>query len=98
MRKSLQPHIPMAHTDSNVFGLVKILHDENIKSLFDMFVSLSNLHSFRAVEPALKIRYKDINCDNTYQNDSLYKTCIRQKYLSLGNRNQLVRLIVDYHT
>ncbi|XP_003699976.1 chondroitin polymerizing factor [Megachile rotundata] len=94
MRKTVETSIPIIHSDRDIASLLKLSQKIPVTSLFEMFVSFSNVHVLRAVEPALKIKYKNINCTDT--TNSIYKTCSRSKNLYLGRHSQLARLILDY--
>ncbi|XP_017878502.1 chondroitin sulfate synthase 2 [Ceratina calcarata] len=97
MRKTVEASIPIIHSDRDISTLLKLSQDipAGYTSLFEMFVSFSNLHVLRAVEPALKVKYKDINCTNIWSN--IHNVCMQSKNLHLGRRSQLARLILDYH-
>ncbi|XP_015597570.1 chondroitin sulfate synthase 2 [Cephus cinctus] len=98
MRKTIEPlSIPLVRTDKDIPELLKLSSQTLIESLFDMFVSFSDLHCFRAVEPALKIRYKDVSCAGT-RSDVAYKKCIRERSFRLGHRGQLAKLILEYQS
>lgn len=95
MRKTVEASIPIIHSDRDIPMLLKLSQDIPATSLFEMFVSFSSVHVLRAVEPALKVKYKDINCTNNWNN--AYNACMQSKNLHLGRRSQLARLILDYH-
>ncbi|XP_076758265.1 chondroitin polymerizing factor isoform X2 [Xylocopa sonorina] len=96
MRRTVEASIPIIHSDKDIPSILKLSQDIPVTSLFEMFVSFSNLHVLRAVEPALKVKYKNIDCTNTSSN--MYKICTSSKNLHLGRRSQLARLILDYQT
>ncbi|CAL7941243.1 unnamed protein product [Xylocopa violacea] len=96
MRRTVEASIPIIHSDRDIPSILKLSQEIPVTSLFEMFVSFSNLHVLRAVEPALKVKYKNINCINTSSN--MYKICTSSKNLHLGRRSQLARLILDYQT
>ena len=96
MRKTVEVSIPIIHSDRDIHSLLKLSQDIPVTSLFEMFVSFSNIHVLRAVEPALKVKYKNINCANTTNN--MYKICIQSRNLYLGRHSQLARLILDYQS
>ncbi|XP_070159253.1 chondroitin sulfate synthase 2 [Polyergus mexicanus] len=95
MRQTVEMSIPLARSDKDIATLLKLSKHSPITSLFEMYVSFSDMHVFRAVEPTLKIKYKDINC-NDASNDSIYKNCLKLRNNYLGKRSQLARLILDY--
>ncbi|XP_066589072.1 chondroitin sulfate synthase 2 isoform X2 [Prorops nasuta] len=95
MRKTVEANIPLIRSDKDILQLLKYSKHNAITSLFEMFVSFSDLHSFRAVEPALKIRYKELNCGHFA--DKISQTCAKQKSTHLGQRGQLAKLILDYN-
>lgn len=95
MRKAVETSIPLARSDKDITTLLELSKHNPITSIFDMFVSFSDIHALRAVEPALKIKYKDIQCIGTLNNDT-YNMCVKQKYNHLGQRSQLAKLILDY--
>ncbi|OXU16953.1 hypothetical protein TSAR_005256, partial [Trichomalopsis sarcophagae] len=95
VRKSIENQVPLVRTDKDIASMLKLSQTISIGSIFEMFVVFSNLNTFRAVEPALKLKYKEINCIGTRNNITL-NTCLKQRNLQLGNRGQLTRLILDY--
>ncbi|XP_043264218.1 chondroitin sulfate synthase 2 isoform X2 [Colletes gigas] len=97
MRRTTETDIPITHSDRDIPSLLKLSQNIPVTSLFEMFVSFSNLHVLRAVEPALKVKYKNINCTNAC-NGNMYKRCIQSRNFYLGRRSQLARLVLDYQT
>ncbi|XP_072746635.1 chondroitin sulfate synthase 2 [Anoplolepis gracilipes] len=95
MRQTVETSIPLARSDKDIATLLKLSKHSPVTSLFEMYVSFSNMHIFRAVEPTLKIKYKDINCDDA-SNDSIHNSCLKLRNNHLGKRSQLARLILDY--
>ncbi|KAK2581524.1 hypothetical protein KPH14_005183 [Odynerus spinipes] len=95
MRKAVETSIPLVRSDKDIATLLELSKNNPITSIFDMFVSFSDIHALRAVEPALKIKYRDIECIGTLNNDT-YKMCVKQKNIHLGQRSQLAKLILDY--
>ncbi|XP_011494577.1 PREDICTED: chondroitin sulfate synthase 2 [Ceratosolen solmsi marchali] len=95
VRKSIENQVPLVRTDKDIANILKLSKTISIGSIFEMFVVFSNLNPFRAVEPALKLRYRKIDCIGTRNNITL-STCLKQRNLQLGNRGQLTRLILDY--
>ncbi|KAL8566044.1 hypothetical protein ACOMHN_062773 [Nucella lapillus] len=63
--------------------------------LFEMFIKYSKLHVFRAVEPALKHRYKFFSC-MTGMPLKQYKRCLDRRSHSLATRAQLAKLIFEH--
>lgn len=95
MRQTVETSIPLARSDKDLATLLKLSKDSPVTSLFEMYVSFSDMHIFRAIEPTLKIKYKDVNCDDA-ANDSIHKNCLKLRNNHLGRRSQLARLILDY--
>lgn len=95
MRQTIEANIPLARSDKDIATLLKLSKHSPVTSLFEMYVSFSDMHIFRAIEPTLKIKYKDVNCKDT-SNEKIYKSCLRLKNIHLGKRSQLARLILDY--
>ncbi|XP_058800240.1 chondroitin sulfate synthase 2 isoform X2 [Phymastichus coffea] len=95
VRKSIENLVPSVRTDKDIASIIKLSQTVSIGSIFEMFVAFSNFNAFRAVEPALKLKYRDLNCIGTRNNITL-DTCIKQRNLQLGTRSQLTRLIFDY--
>lgn len=95
VRKAVETSISLARSDKDIATLLELSKHNPITSIFDMFVSFSDIHTLRAVEPALKIKYKDIRCISTLNNDT-YTMCVKQKNIHLGQRSQLAKLILDY--
>ena len=95
VRKSIENQVAIVRTDKDIATILKLSQTVTIGSIFEMFVVFSNLNPFRAVEPALKLRYRDVNCIGT-RNNITFHTCLKQRNLQLGSRGQLTRLILDY--
>ncbi|XP_012278166.1 chondroitin sulfate glucuronyltransferase [Orussus abietinus] len=95
MRKTVEAELPFVHTDKDISLLLKLSERNVVGSIFELFVKYSDLHSFRAIEPLLKIRHKKLNCAATYS-DIVFEACEKQRSLHLGHRGQLARLILDY--
>ncbi|XP_076473793.1 chondroitin polymerizing factor isoform X2 [Bombus vancouverensis nearcticus] len=96
MRKTTEASIPIIHSDRDISSMLNLSQNIPDTSLYEMFVSFSNLHILRAIEPALKVRYKNVDCFDTTDNISNF--CTRSKNHHLGRRSQLARLILDYET
>lgn len=94
MRKTIETSIPIIHSDRDISSVLKFSQSIPITSLFEMFVSFSNLHVLRAIEPALKVRHKNVDCVDIIDNNNF----CTQKNFHLGRRSQLARLILDYQT
>ncbi|KOX74915.1 Chondroitin sulfate synthase 2 [Melipona quadrifasciata] len=95
MRKTIETSIPIIHSDRDISSVLKFSQSIPIASLFEMFVSFSNLHVLRAIEPALKVRHKNVDCVDIIDNNNF---CTQSKNFYLGRRSQLARLILDYQT
>lgn len=93
IRKLSQYDLPIINYDKDIVKNYKFLQ-KNHESIFQLFISYSKLHPFRAVEPALKILYSDLNCQ--YLNTKKNTTCVERKLQQLGQRRQLANLILDY--
>ena len=61
---------------------------------FNFFLKFKKLHIFRAAEPALRHRWKNITCDNVSP-DQL-DVCHQRSHESLASRSQLAKLIFEY--
>lgn len=97
MRQTVEANIPLVRSDKDIATLLKLSKHSPVTSLFEMYVSFSDMHVFRAIEPTLKIKYKDVNCDDV-SNDNIYKNCLKLRNNHLGKRSQLARLILDYQS
>nr|XP_033800755.1 chondroitin sulfate synthase 2 isoform X2 [Geotrypetes seraphini] len=62
--------------------------------IYDMFIKYSNLHVFRAVEPALRQKYRQQNC-NPRLSEELYHRCVQSNLEGLGSRSQLAMLLFE---
>ncbi|XP_076435951.1 chondroitin sulfate synthase 2-like [Babylonia areolata] len=62
--------------------------------LFEMFVKYSKLHVFRAVEPALKHRFKNFSCQGSMP-PKHQERCLDRRSHSLATRAQLAKLIFE---
>lgn len=96
MRKTIEASIPIIHSDRDILSILKLSQNIPVSSLFEMFVSFSNVHTLRAIEPALKVRYTNITCADNTNNINMFCTQLKSRYL--GRRSQLARLILDYQT
>lgn len=97
VRQTVEANIPLTRSDKDIATLLKLSKYSPVTSLFEMYVSFSDMHVFRAIEPTLKIKYKNVNCDDA-SNDSIYKSCLKLRNNHLGKRSQLARLILDYQS
>jgi hypothetical protein len=59
-------------------------------SLYGMFISSGNLHILRAVEPGLRLHYRERTCQNSNVQ------CAEARAFNLGSKSQLAQLILDY--
>ncbi|CAG5092026.1 Similar to CHPF: Chondroitin sulfate synthase 2 (Homo sapiens) [Cotesia congregata] len=80
-RRASEKIFPVIHSDREIKQLpTSTSSGKDLNSVFKLFVLFSDLHVFRAIEPALKLRYSDKNnCKSL-----------------LGHRGQLARLIDEY--
>ncbi|XP_068602509.1 chondroitin sulfate synthase 2 [Brachionichthys hirsutus] len=62
--------------------------------IFEMFVKYSDLHVFRAVEPALHQKYIYRAC-NPRLSEEIYHRCVQSNLEGLGSRSQLAALLFD---
>ncbi|XP_070831602.1 chondroitin sulfate synthase 2 [Chaetodon trifascialis] len=62
--------------------------------IFDMFVKYSDLHVFRAVEPALHQQYTSQAC-NPRLSEEIYHRCVQSNLEGLGSRSQLAMLLFE---
>ncbi|XP_041118027.1 chondroitin sulfate synthase 2-like [Polyodon spathula] len=62
--------------------------------VYDMFIKYSNLHVFRAVEPALHQKYRHKVC-NPRLGEEIYHRCIQSNLEGLGSRSQLAMLLFE---
>ena len=95
MRKTIASQVPIVKTDKDIAILLKLSQSALIDSIFNMFEAFSNLNTFRAVEPALKLKYQETNCFATRNNYTVY-SCLKERNLRLGSRGQLTKLVLDY--
>lgn len=94
-RKLIEGKIPIVRTDKDIAMVIK--SKTLLNSIFEMFVTYSELHAFRAVEPSLKIRYKNVNCNGTRRED-IFQNCKKQQNLQLAHRGELTKLILEYQS
>jgi len=97
VRQTVEASIPLARSDKDIAALLKLSEHSPVTSLFEMYVSFSDMHILRAIEPTLKIKYKDVNCEGI-SNDNIYKSCIKLRNNHLGKRSQLARLVLDFQS
>ncbi|XP_034982562.1 chondroitin sulfate synthase 2 [Zootoca vivipara] len=62
--------------------------------IYDLFVKYSNLHVFRAVEPALLQRYRPHGC-NPRLSEEQYHRCVQSSLEGLGSRAQLAMVLFE---
>ena len=75
----------------------KVSHSgvEKSRDLFEMFLKYHKLHVFRAIEPALRHKYREIVCNPILDEES-YSRCLTQKSQGLASRSQLAMLIFEH--
>ncbi|XP_034950059.1 chondroitin sulfate synthase 2 [Chelonus insularis] len=95
VRKQSAKEIPIINTDKDLPDIIKISKNNFVESIFELFVIYSDLHVFRAVEPALKIYYNKQNCSGMLS-ETAKSSCYSQMNLQLGHRGQLAKLIQEY--
>lgn len=71
-------------------------NEEILESLdiYEMFVKYSNLHVFRATEPALHQQYRYQNC-NPRLSEEIYHRCVQSNLESVGARPQLAMVLFE---
>ncbi|KAH0621190.1 hypothetical protein JD844_022248 [Phrynosoma platyrhinos] len=62
--------------------------------IYDLFVKYSNLHVFRAVEPALLQQYRPQSC-NPRLSEEQYHRCVQSSLEGLGSRAQLAMVLFE---
>nr|XP_005485291.1 chondroitin sulfate synthase 2 [Zonotrichia albicollis] len=62
--------------------------------IYDMFIKYSNLHVFRAVEPALLQRYRHQAC-NPRLSEDIYHRCVQSSLEGVGSRSQLAMVLFE---
>lgn len=62
--------------------------------IYDLFVKYSNLHVFRAVEPALLQHYRPHSC-NPRLSEEQYHRCMQSSLEGLGSRAQLAMVLFE---
>lgn len=63
--------------------------------IFSMFVKQKRLHVFRAIEPALKHKYRERVC-NPISDEEVYQRCLMSRAEGLASRSQLAMLIFEH--
>lgn len=106
-RKKIENLIPIIKTDSDIRLFRSNLIDRDnftslaLNTIYSLFVRFGDVHVIRAVEPALRLKYHDIDC-RVYQTitdsavSALYKSCLTKRNFNLGSRSQLSKLILEY--
>lgn len=92
-RKKIEDRIPIIRTDRDIDSVMNIKHNSQSSlpsSLYGMFVNARSLHILRAVEPGLRLHYRDRNC----QDSNIH--CAENRAYNLGSKSQLAQLILDY--
>lgn len=99
--------IPAIKSDSDIRVLRSNLIDRDnftslaLHTIYGMFVRFGDVHVIRSVEPALRLKYREIDCHlfetsaDTAVN-AVYKNCRTRRNFNLGSRSQLSRLILEY--
>ncbi|XP_033762142.1 LOW QUALITY PROTEIN: chondroitin sulfate synthase 2-like [Pecten maximus] len=74
----------------------KFLSPKEVKQsqLLDMFLKNPRIHVFRATDPALRNRWKNITCPTHLHGDRYFK-CLQRRSEGLASRAQLARLIFE---
>uniref|UniRef100_A0A8C6NE51 Hexosyltransferase n=1 Tax=Melopsittacus undulatus TaxID=13146 RepID=A0A8C6NE51_MELUD len=62
--------------------------------IYDMFIKYSNLHVFRAVEPALLQHYRHQAC-NPRLSEEIYHRCVQSSLEGIGSRSQLAMVLFE---
>ncbi|KFV63377.1 Chondroitin sulfate synthase 2, partial [Dryobates pubescens] len=62
--------------------------------IYDMFIKYSNLHVFRAVEPALLQHYRHQAC-NPRLSEEIYHRCVQSSLEGVGSRSQLAMVLFE---
>uniref|UniRef100_H3B0C3 Hexosyltransferase n=2 Tax=Latimeria chalumnae TaxID=7897 RepID=H3B0C3_LATCH len=65
-----------------------------VLDIYDVFIKYSNLHVFRAVEPALKQRFRHRVC-NPRLSEEIYHRCVQSNLEGLGSTSQLAMLLFE---
>uniref|UniRef100_A0A8C4S6U8 Hexosyltransferase n=1 Tax=Erpetoichthys calabaricus TaxID=27687 RepID=A0A8C4S6U8_ERPCA len=65
-----------------------------ILDIYEMFIKYATLHVFRAVEPALHLKYQQKVC-NPRLSEDIYHRCVQSNLESLGSRSHLAMLLFD---
>ena len=97
-RQMIQDQFPIVNTLSD---LKKDMWYDSSFDIFQLFLSY-NCHNYkfklnilRAVEPELKLRYFEFNCEEQESNLFSIQTC-NESFFSFGSASQLAQLILDY--
>jgi hypothetical protein len=91
-RKQIEDIVPIIRSDRDIHSLViiKYYSQSSPPSLYGMFTSSGNLHILRAVEPGLRLHYRERNCQDSN------RQCMDIRAFNLGSKSQLAQLILDY--
>ncbi|PSN43934.1 Chondroitin sulfate synthase 2 [Blattella germanica] len=92
-RKRVENMIPVIRSDRDIHSLMGINYNGHTMppiSLYGMFVQSANLHVLRAIEPGLRLRHRERNCEDTDTQ------CIEARAFNLGSKSQLAQLILEY--
>lgn len=84
-RKKHQHQLPIVRVDNDISEILSDHYKNFSGNIFKMFVEYSQVHSMRATESGLKIKYHDEASDDRCN-------------LFLGSRPQLGRLLVNYQS
>uniref|UniRef100_A0A1B6C963 Hexosyltransferase n=1 Tax=Clastoptera arizonana TaxID=38151 RepID=A0A1B6C963_9HEMI len=110
-RDAINSVIPLIKSDRDILKFAPLTDtslQENytsyaINGIYSMFVRASELHVFRAVEPALRLRHSEEYCTSPSGKDlenptivDIHKSCIESRAFNLASRSQLARLILEF--
>lgn len=106
-RKKIENLIPVIKSDSDIRVLRSNLIDRNnftglaLHTIYSMFVRFGDVHVIRGVEPALRLKYREIDCHLYEANtdtvvSAVHTNCQTKRNFNLGSRSQLSKLILEY--
>lgn len=112
-RNAIDSIVPISKSDHDILKFAPLIDtalQENytsyaVNGIYSMFVRASDLHVFRAVEPALRLKHSELYCTNPSEKDvndptitALHKSCIESRGFNLASRSQLARLILEFQS
>ncbi|XP_050418344.1 chondroitin sulfate synthase 2 [Patella vulgata] len=82
---------------SDFTDMRKLLSAEEAQDadIYDLFIKSQKLHVFRAIEPALKHKFKNFSCPSSAPL-KMFQRCLTRRSLGLASRSQLAKIVFEH--